>query len=127
MSSQLTLHLNRNSVAAGDDVEPHDQTLLIQPPENLEAVLRAIPLETYLPRISGGKATWLATVSSGFGIPYPYGAFAVIAQQWRAPYMLGDFGITNYLDEDGALRIYFKYLAQQNPKRVLKALEVLRR
>jgi hypothetical protein len=78
----ITLHLTRDSVAAGDDLDaPHRSTLLVPDDQITEALVAAIHASGYLPRIADGVATW-SVVSDR--------PLAVIAQQWPEPRMVSD-------------------------------------
>jgi len=65
--------------------------------------------------ISGGKATWTADVIK---------PFAVLAQQWKEPELIGDPELTihEFFKPDTA-RIHFRYLAQESPEKVLAKLK----
>lgn len=113
-----TLHLTRDSVAAGDDLDaPHASTLLVPDDQTTEALIAAIHASGYLPRIAGGAATW-SVVSDR--------PLAVIAQQWPEPRMVT--GLPHPPEqlrrEGGGYRFHVNYLVQQDPVTVL---EVLRR
>ena len=76
---ELTVHLNRDSVHAGDDLGSH--ALSIQADSNLSiGELIAQMNRDYLPGIAGGQATWI--ISGSGNSPNPLG---VLAQQWKEP------------------------------------------
>jgi len=108
----------RDSVAAGDDVDaPHLVEMDGPPGEDLEAAIAVVLRTGYLPRISGGRATW--SVSSGK-------VLGVIAQEWPAPRMFWRVD-PSYRELDvvrGTLRLHFSYHAQHPPE---VAYEILRR
>jgi hypothetical protein len=114
----ITLHLTRDSVAAGDDLDaPHRSTLLVPDDQITEALVAAIHASGYLPRIADGVATW-SVVSDR--------PLAVIAQQWPEPRMVSDLPHPpeQLRREAGGYRFHVNYHVQQDPETVL---EVLRR
>lgn len=116
----LTLHLTRDSVAAGDDLDaPHEMALLVADDATTEAMVAEILAADYLPRIAGGKATW-SIVSDR--------TLAVIAQQWPEPRMLGSRPHPpEQLQRDGnGYRFHLNYHAQQDPETVLAVLRRVR-
>jgi hypothetical protein len=114
----ITLHLTRDSVAAGDDLDaPHELALLVTDDTTTEAMVQAILEANYLPRIADGVATW-SVVSDR--------PLAVIAQQWPEPRMVSDLPHPpeQLRREAGGYRFHVNYHVQQDPETVL---EVLRR
>ena len=73
----LVVPIDRDSVHAGDDLESHAMSITLNPLATLRTLIEVIQDMDYLPRISGGKATWVV-YSSG----KPLGVFA---QQWSEP------------------------------------------
>jgi hypothetical protein len=109
----LTLHLTRDSVAAGDDVDaPHEMALLVADEATTEEMIAAIQAAEYLPRIASGRATWSV---------FSERTLAVIAQQWPEPRMVSDGPHPpGQLQQDGSgYRFHVKYHAQQDPETVL--------
>ena len=106
----MDLHLSRDSVAAGDDVESHDKVLVVDRRRPLELVLMSISRDRYLPRIFGGRASWLAVA----GRRGP--RLAVMAEQWDRPLLLVNAG-TAISQIGGA--IDFEYHAQIDPNELL--------
>jgi hypothetical protein len=107
---QLTLHLNRDSVHAGDDLESHAALIQVEADLTIAELLARLK-EEYLPGISGGQATWIIT-SSG-NVPTPVG---VLAQQWREPKLR--VPLRARLDELlGTTRasVSFEYWCQKDP------------
>ncbi|MER7755374.1 hypothetical protein [Kitasatospora sp. NPDC097643] len=76
----MRIHLTRDSVAAGDDVDaPHARTLTVPDGLDLAAVCAALGLpRPTLPLIGGGRASWILRAADGT-------ALAVLAQQWPEP------------------------------------------
>ncbi len=79
----LTVTVDRDSVAAGDDTVSHAVTIAVAsglPVTRLLAeALRACPLAG----IQGGKATWIVDVGAAGA-----GSIGVVAEQWDAPRLL---------------------------------------
>lgn len=121
----LTVRVDRDSVAAGDDVDPHHAVLSISPTPDLSTVLARVRARYPLPSISGGQATWIISCPSGSGTPFPYDAVAVAAQQWASPKLLVSTGTDAHLAADGSLTLYFRYIAQTAPDAVIDALTLL--
>jgi hypothetical protein len=116
----VRLLATRDSVAAGDDVDaPHLVEMDGPTGADLEAAIGAIHASGYLPRISGGRATW--SVSSGR-------VLAVIAQEWPAPRMLWGVDLSpGGLDiVRGTLRLHFSYHSQHSPELTYEILGRLR-
>ena len=102
--------LSRDSVAAGDDVESHDLEIEVDERRNLSTFIQMTVRDGYLPRISGGNATWVCT-SGRRGRP-----LAVVAEQWKTPQLIVASG-TQVGSTGGAL--HFRHLSQRDPHDVL--------
>jgi hypothetical protein len=116
----MKISLTRSSVCAADDLEPpHQRELKLPDSDSLEQILIAVIKSNYLPKISGGYATWSVTSA----IPV-----AVIAQQWTEPRMLFLLpkDLKNLDREEGILKLHFNYHAQLDPEIVLTVLRELR-
>jgi hypothetical protein len=107
---RVILNVDRDSVAAGDDADPHEVEMEVDPRDRLADVIRAASTG-YLATIAGGEATWLVATSRG-GHP-----LAVVAQQWRDPVLL--VGATTTIGSVGS-SLYFRYLAQSDPATVVE-------
>lgn len=108
--------VDRDSVSAGDDTDPHRTTFRLPPTatvgELLAAAWRACPLAS----IAGGRATWLIDVGA------PAHCIGVMAQQWQAPRLLvGDVAAAT-LFAHGTRSVFFRYWAQSDPDAVFEAL-----
>jgi hypothetical protein len=105
-----TIHLNRDSVHPGDDLESHASTVDADTESNIGAFLMKLR-DSYLPGIAGGDATWIVTCS-GKG-PSPLG---VLAQQWQEPRLRIplDTPLSQSLGS-GRLSITFEYWCQRDP------------
>ena len=112
----MKLHITRDSVALGDDIDaPHDASLTIHEPRSIPELVAAV-IERYpLPRISAGRATWVLMSR----VP-----LAVLAQEWSEPRTFtrpADW--SRDLDWEGkTLRLHIRYLAQKPPDLVYEVL-----
>jgi len=106
------IFVNRNSVCAGDDIDSHGFMLTIPEEATLGSCLQDILNRGYLPKISGGKATWVAD----FDQPV-----AVVAQEWDKPRFVvpEDTSISSWT---GPIAIHFRYWAQSDPQLVFDCL-----
>ncbi|MAP95198.1 MAG: hypothetical protein CMK07_09640 [Ponticaulis sp.] len=125
--TDLKIHVDRDSVAAGDDVEQHKKTVSVRHSTDMLVMLSHLLVKYPLPQIAGGKATWIISRTSKFGTRFPYDAIAVMAQQWNLPNLLASPDTAAHLDADGSMTLYFKYMAQKSPDDVMSALKVLER
>jgi len=104
------VQLTRESVAAGDDAHaPHAMRVTVPAGATPHEVLEEINRLRYLPRVAGGKATWVA------GDPAP---LAVLAQQWPEAIILPAGAASAGLP----LALHFRYLGQDDPAKVVAAL-----
>ncbi|RED16996.1 hypothetical protein [Parasphingopyxis lamellibrachiae] len=107
-----SLHLTRDSVAAGDDFDaPHSRTIKverrIETPGALQECLDDIAA-VYLPNVAG-PACWAA---------YSHMPLAILSDAWSKskPFWLPD-GNFQHLDiRDGAIHLNFVYLALEDPE-----------
>jgi hypothetical protein len=112
------IKLTRESVAMSDDIDaPHFMEIEIQPNWTITEILKYIIKSKYLPRISGGKATWSVAINE---------PIAVLTQENSQSPMLICYpeypyqGTMGFVDIEN---IHFNYHAQKNP---IEVLEVLR-
>jgi hypothetical protein len=112
----MLLHLSRDSVTAGDDVESHDQDFEIDGRRALVLVIAAIARDGYLPSIQGGHATWVVrTTERGR-------ALAVLAQKWHS-WDRAELLVEPSIDMSRVGdTLHFEYLAQRATKAVLNEL-----
>lgn len=107
----------RDSVHPGDDVDaPHALTWVVRHGENLGHLVNEILIASYLPHISGGKATWIL---------YGMQPLAVLAQQWREPrYLVNpESSVQSFVDLSTERQLKFVYWCQVDPDRVLECLK----
>jgi hypothetical protein len=105
----VRLHLSRDSVAAGDDVESHDETVEVDERRNLATFIQLTVRDGYLPTVLGGMASWVAMAGRS-GKP-----LAIVAAQWKVPQLVVDFGT-----EVGSIgdSLHFRYVSQRDPQDV---------
>jgi hypothetical protein len=109
----MRIHVDRTSVAMGDDAYPHDETVEMPESSTIGEVVAYLRQRKYLAQIAGGRATWILEVD---GEPA-----AVVAQEWAEPRFLVDSSdpISSFGDE---VSLLFKYWAQRDPGEVFDAL-----
>ena len=95
----MQFHISRDSVAAGDDVESHDMVIEVDERRNLATFIQLLRRDGYLPRISGGQATWIALAGRRGR------ALAVTAEQWKLPELVVEFGTEVGAIGDSALSV----------------------
>jgi hypothetical protein len=114
----ISASVDRDSVCAGDDSEPHRATFLTTTSTRVADFLRDACRASPLAAIEGGQATWLIdTGGSGEG------CIGVIAQQWMEPKLL--VPETTTVGELYASRpptVFFRYWCQASPEAVFEAL-----
>ncbi len=113
--TDLTIAVDRDSVAAGDDTESHAATAIVPADSNVmelvAAALRACPLAS----ISGDKATWLIDVDST--------CIGVIAQQWPRPkFIIAEHTSATDVFAGKRKSLHFRYWCQADPDAVFAAV-----
>jgi len=106
----VRIQISRDSVAAGDDVVSHDEEVEFDQHRPFAELLQSISIGSYLARIGGGRATWAVLKGRG-GRP-----LAIMAEQWTEPVLIVD---RDTLMADIGNEVYFRYLAQRDPHKVL--------
>jgi hypothetical protein len=112
----IDMRLDRDSVAAGDDVEAHARELSVDPRRLFVSFLREIVSDGYLPLIEGGHATWIVRTSRR-GDP-----LAVLAQRrisWDPPTLIIEPSAEVEAVGSG---LYFEYRAQAQASDVVAEL-----
>src|SRR6476660_9684717 len=99
----MMISVDRDSVAAGDDVDLHLTTVDLPEDTPLAEVVAHILGSRFLASIAGGKATWV--LEGGHPL-------AVIAQEWPEPRFLVDASLP--MRQYGS-SLRFRYLAQRDP------------
>lgn len=112
----VVVSIDRDSVHAGDDVESHATSITLDPSATLRTLIEVIQDMDYLPRISGGKATWVV-YSSG----KPLGVFA---QQWPEPKLtVPPESIVDQHFGNIEPRLLFRYWCQADPDEVFSDIK----
>ena len=116
---RMIIRLDRDSVAAGDDVEGHDVDWEADARRPLERFVHDLVKGGYLPGIQGGRSTWVAR-GTRRGEPFAvlairFGRLDSMRLVGRAALDLGQVGES----------LYFDYRAQEDPDAVFAASELL--
>ena len=91
----------------GDDSRNNNLEIEVDENWTIEQILDEIIRINYLPRISGGKATW--------SVAY-YNPLAVIAQEWEKPIFFNrQFPFSKPNESKDFDRLHFNYHAQYDP------------
>jgi hypothetical protein len=111
MNTTITVHIDRDSVHAGDDIDSHAVALSVPSSTKIGEFLRLVRDTGFLPSIAGGEATWL--VEHADSRP---AYVAVLAQQSLDPKVTLAAGTTVAdLAPTGAPRLHFRYWCQADP------------
>lgn len=114
---KITIHLNRDSVHPGDDLESHVANVEVDSEQDLGLLLIQL-VRDYLPSIAGGEATWI--VSSSGNCPSPLG---VVAQQWKNPRLrVPTEALVGQVLGTARPSITFEYWCQKDPTLVFNAI-----
>ncbi|GAA1666484.1 hypothetical protein GCM10009830_10170 [Glycomyces endophyticus] len=102
----MNVNVDRSSVAMGDDVYPHAETVDLPESSTIAEAVAYLRQRKFLAQIAGGRATWVLEVN---GRPT-----AVVAQQWAEPKFITEPG--ERLGSLGTeVALMFKYRAQIDP------------
>jgi len=109
----MMVRVDRDSVAMGDDIHPHDETIELPDGTPLADVVADLLERRFLASIAGGRATWILVADR---------PLAVVAQQWDEPRFLvdGSRPIRSFGAGDVSLR--FRYWKQHDPDAVFAEL-----
>ena len=112
----MKITVDRMSVAAGDDADPHGVTVDVPPDRPLAEVVGGLLERRYLATIAGGRATWILVTGTR--------PLAVVAQQWDEPRYLVDPArpIGSFGADGGGVSLLFRYWMQQDPDHVFTEL-----
>jgi hypothetical protein len=120
-TAELLVHVERGSVHASDDAPPRQ--VRVPPQTTLHELLAVVMADGYLPRISGGQATWVVASSSATAGD-ALQPIAVCAQQWdRVMFLLpADVAVATHF---GTTRpqLTFTYRCQDDPDAVAARLK----
>lgn len=112
----IDVSVDRDSVCAGDDCEPHRVSINVPATTTLGAFLQTLRDSHFLASIQGGEATW--------GIEYRSSgttrSLGIVAQQWAIPRLLisPETLVADLMAGAEAL-LYFRYLSQSDPVEAL--------
>lgn len=112
----VELTLDRDSVAAGDDVEAHEERREVDGRRPLERFVAELVVENYLPSIQGGRSCWIVRTSRGGT------ALGVVRIRY------GHFDSLRLLQSDDPPlsavgdSLYFEYATQEDPDEVFDRL-----
>jgi hypothetical protein len=111
----MMINVDRWSVAMGDDVLPHAQTIDLPGETSLADVVAHLVERHFLATIAGGKATWILDADR---------PLAVVAQQWDEPRFLVDASapINSFGAEGRGVSLMFRYWKQHDPDQVFEEL-----
>lgn len=111
--ANVSISVDRESVCAGDDCEAHLRQIVVSEMMPLKFVIQDLLDSGYLPRISGGFATWVVWIER---------PVAVVDQQWKGVQFVvdADFPVSKFLGPD--CRIQFKYETQREPDGVFRRI-----
>lgn len=108
--------IDRDSVAAGDDVFSHAFEHEVAPQRRVDQLVTELVENGYLPSISGGKACWIVRTQDG---GQPLAVLSILGYEIdhlrfvaRRPPKVADVGAS----------LFFDYRAQQNPAEVFATL-----
>jgi dsRNA-specific ribonuclease len=116
----MELHINRDSVAAGDDADPHNKILEFLGDPSLKEALKRIVSSEYLPRMHDRKVSWVVSSQR---------PMAVIAEHWQEPKFLRGFNGDDKLGSlarSETMKWHFSYLIQNDPDVVYEILSRVR-
>lgn len=118
-SQSLTVVVDRDSVSAGDDTEPHIRLFSVSRSTTISEFLQVIKEVHFLASIQGGKATWLIDLAIK-----DKRSIGVVAQQWSEPRLLisADSRLID-LFADSEPKLHFRYWCQADPQLVFTCLQ----
>ncbi|MDD1139177.1 hypothetical protein M5G22_16605 [Pseudomonas sp. TNT2022 ID233] len=112
----MEVAIDRDSVHAGDDLESHAMSITLDQTAKMRTLIEVIQDMDYLPRISGGKATWVV-YSSGKPI-------GVLAQQWLEPKLtVPPESIVDLYFGNVEPHLLFRYWCQADPDEVFSDIK----
>ena len=115
------INLTRESVSMADDINaPHFLNIEIHPIWTISEILKHILKLNYIPKVSGGKATWSVSINE---------PIAVLSQENFENPMLICLTEYPYQETSGFVNIeniHFNYHSQKRPEEVLEVLRNFR-
>jgi hypothetical protein len=114
----MTVTVDRDSVCAGDDCEPHAASFEIAGSSTIMELLQQAHRACPLASIAGGRATWLID-TAGYGKR----CVGVVAQQWDAPRLtIPETTTVEALFGSDPPTLFFRYWCQADPEAVFEAV-----
>ena len=112
----MLIRVDRGSVAAGDDADPHLKDFDLPGDTSLADAVSHVVATGYLPDVLGGRATWI--------VRGPDRVLGVVAQQWDAPRFLVDAtkAIREFATAHPGVSLFFDHRRQTDPDEVLAHL-----
>lgn len=106
----VIVHVDRDSVHAGDDLESHAAKVEVDSESDIGCLLKDLKF-SYLPDVAGGAATWIVSCSGNGS-----GPVGVLAQQWQEPRLRvpTETSVAQVLGS-GRLSVTFEYWCQKDP------------
>ena len=116
---EITIVVDTDSVAAGDDIFSHQVEIVIPVSRSVKELVDVAKEKCPLASIKGGKATWFVYAGIGNWVN-----IAVLAHQWESPQFLIDQTIeVKNLFTGIEKSVTFKYWCQASPNAVYDALK----
>ncbi len=114
-ANTVTVAVDRDSVAAGDDTESHAATAIVPVASNVMELVAAALHVCPLASISGDKATWLIDADAT--------CIGVIAQQWPRPkFVIAEHTSVTDVFAGKSKSLHFRYWCQADPDAVFEAV-----
>ena len=112
----MLIRVDRRSVAAGDDADPHLKDFDLPGDTSLADAVSHVVATGYLPGVLGGHATWIVRGTDR--------VLGVVAQQWDTPRFLVDAAqaIREFAAGPPGVCLFFDYRMQADPDEVLAHL-----
>ncbi|MCC3861997.1 hypothetical protein [Pseudemcibacter aquimaris] len=115
----IMIEIDRDSVHPADDMDDHGVSVELSGNSDVSELLQIAQDACPLPKISGGKATWIIYAGDN-----DLHCLGVLAQQWSVPHFLISANEKiNTIFTDQPAKLMFRYWCQSNPDDVLKALK----
>ncbi len=113
---RVLIHLSRDSVSAGDDIESHDERREVDGRRPLARFVHELLREHFLPSIQGGKATWIVRTSRKGTV------IGVVSTRYDEPEPLRFVDASDLDLSDVGDALHFEYAAQRDPAEVFASL-----
>ncbi len=119
----ITLHLDRDSVCAGDDVDPHAESFVLNiehdTPDPLSSAIRTVlNSQNYLPSVAG-SSTWIAH-AMGRRFVFRHGSGTNDIREWTDVDPIGDSAEKFWQLHE--IRVDIEYYLSNAIRRIVKQL-----